>query len=44
MWFTGVMQLFNYCMKSPKAMHTSKVPKEVWIKLYDICKLKGDLF
>ena len=37
-WQTSCMQLFNYCIKSPKTMQTHKVPREIWIELYDLTK------
>ena len=33
-WFTSCMQLVNYVLKTPKALLTHKVKREVWIELY----------
>ena len=37
-WMTACIQLFNYCIKCPKVMQTHKIPREIWMELYDLTK------
>ena len=42
-WLNSCMQLFNYCIKHSKVIQTHKVPREIWIELFNLTKSRQAL-